>query len=140
MGKKKRRKAFLAAVARANRANDEILQGRAAALGELYSHAADASLFGGFGGHQRGWDQIGPRLDWVARSFVGGRCEYQEIASDAGEEIGFVVQLERGEVRISGREEPLRLDLRVTMVFRREDGEWRLLHRHADHLVERESP
>jgi hypothetical protein len=131
---------FAGAVARANRANDELLEGRAELLKECFSHGRDVSLLGGFGGHERGWSEIGPRLDWVAQTFVGGRCEYERLLSDFGEELGYVVQVERGEARLAGRAEPLRIDFRVTMVFRREDGAWRLVHRHADPLVEKHKP
>jgi hypothetical protein len=131
---------FAAAVTRANRANDEMLGGRAGPLKELFSHGPDISLFGGFGGHERGWDEIGPRLDWVAQTFLGGRCDYREVLSSSGADHGFVVQFERGEAKIAGRTEPLRIDFRVTMAFRREDGVWRLVHRHADPLVEKQKP
>jgi hypothetical protein len=131
---------FAEAVARANRANEELLAGRGELLKECFSHGPDISLFGGFGGHERGWGEIGPRLDWIAKTFAGGHCEYEEVLSGSGVEHGFVVQFERGEARIVGRAEPLRVDFRVTMVFRREDGAWRLAHRHADHLVEKQKP
>jgi hypothetical protein len=76
----------------------------------------------------------------VAQSFAGGRCAYEILASHAGSELGFVVQFERGVARITGRPDALPLDFRVTMVFRWEDGAWRLLHRHADHLAGKQKP
>jgi ketosteroid isomerase-like protein len=140
MQSKTPRERFLQAVAAANRANDELLQGRAEAIRDCFSHAEDATLFGGFGGHEVGWGEIGPRLEWVARSFAGGTCAYEIISSGAGNELAFVVQFERGQARIAGRAAPLTLDFRVTMVFRREDGAWKLLHRHADHLSDKQRP
>ena len=131
---------FEAAVEAANRANDEILEGRAAALRALYTHRPDASLLGGFGGFERGWDAIGPRLDWVAEGFAGGDCRYERLTAGAGADVGFVVQLERGEARLAGRAETLRIDFRVTMVFRREEDGWRLVHRHADPGIEKRRP
>jgi hypothetical protein len=134
------REQFPAALAQANRANDELLQGRGGAIRACFSHREDITLFGGFGGYERGWSQIGPRLDWVAQSFAGGRCAYEIIAAEAGDALAFAVQFERGEARITGRPDPLILDFRVTMVFRWEDGAWRLIHRHADHLAEKQRP
>jgi len=131
---------FPDALAAANRANDELLEGRGAPIRECFSHHADTTLFGGFGGHEMGWVQIGPRLEWVAQSFAGGTCRYEIISSAAGRELAFVVQFERGEARITGRATPLSLDFRVTMVFRWEDGAWKLLHRHADHLTDKQKP
>lgn len=131
---------FADAVARANAANEELLQGRAGALKALFSHRDDTSVLGGFGGHEVGWAEIGPRLDWVAESFAGGHFEYEHVVSAVGDDMGLVVQLERGEVRYRGFDAPARLALRVTMLFRREDGEWRLVSRHADEQVEKRKP
>jgi hypothetical protein len=131
---------FADALAKTNRANDELLEGRSELLKACFSHREDISLFGGFGGHEVGWQQIEPRLDWVARSFAGGRCTYEPLVTFVGSDVASVVQFERGEARISGRAAPLRIDFRVTMVFRLEEGAWRLVHRHADHLVEKQPP
>ncbi len=131
---------FRAALERANRANDELLAGRSQLLMECFSHRDDATVLGGFGGHEMGWQQLGPRLQWVGQTFAGGHCDYEVLTSSAGADLGYVVQFERIEARVVGRSEPMRLALRVTMVFRREDGEWKLLHRHADPLVEKKAP
>lgn len=134
------RERFAAALAACNQANDALIDGRSAALKACFSHSQEATLFGGFGGHERGWTAIEPRLDWVARSFAGGRCDYELLASGAGDEVGFCVQFERIEAHLTGTPQPARMDLRVTMVFRWEDGAWRLLHRHADHLMDKQAP
>jgi ketosteroid isomerase-like protein len=33
---------------------------------------------------------------------------------------------------VAGRDELSRVSLRVTMIFRREDDTWKIVHRHAD--------
>jgi hypothetical protein len=131
---------FAAAVAAANRANDALLDGDSGPLHDCFSHREDISLFGGFGGHEVGWSQIGPRLDWVARTFAGGSCTYEAVTSWCGGDVGVVVQFERIEARVHGRPEPQRMALRVTMVFRWEGDRFRLVHRHGDHLVEKQPP
>ena len=44
-------------------------------------------------------------------------------------------EIERGEARISGRSELEPFALRVTSIYRREDGDWRIALRHADPIV-----
>ena len=114
--------------------------GRVGPIRDCFSRGDDATLFGGFGGHEIGWARIGPRLEWVAQSFAGGTCAYEIVSSAAGHELAFVVEFERGQARIVGRAEPLSLDFRVTMVFRWEADAWKLLHRHADHLTDKQRP
>jgi hypothetical protein len=140
MGNDTPRQRFAAALDACNRANDALLAGQGGPIKSVFSHREDVTLFGGFGGHEVGWTQIGERLDWVAQSFGGGRCTYEVLGSVVGDEVAVVVQLERGEARVTGRAAPLRLDFRVTMAFRVENGDWKLVHRHADHLIDKQRP
>jgi len=57
-----------------------------------------------------------------------------------GTELAYTVAIERNCVRLGNAPEPQPLELRVTQIFRRESGEWRLVHRHADPLVRKLSP
>ncbi len=55
---------------------------------------------------------------------------YEIIASDVIGDMAFTAGYERTEASING--EPRRYVLRVTQIYRREDGEWRVAHRHGD--------
>jgi len=46
-----------------------------------------------------------------------------------------VVEVERVSSKIGGSQEETPVSLRVTSIFRNEDGEWKLLHRHADPIT-----
>ena len=46
-----------------------------------------------------------------------------------------MVEIERGEAKIGGSEEMVPWALRVTMIFRPEEGEWKVVHRHADPIT-----
>ena len=52
-------------------ANRNLLQGDSTDLKNLYSHSDDVTVFGGFGGNERGWKEVGPRLDWAPRTLLG---------------------------------------------------------------------
>jgi ketosteroid isomerase-like protein len=50
-------------------------------------------------------------------------------------ELAYVVQLEHLEAKVGGREDITPYSLRSTMIFRPEDGVWKVVHRHADPII-----
>jgi ketosteroid isomerase-like protein len=119
-------------IAKLEAAEHDFAQGRPAAFKDLWSHSDDVSICGAFGGVESGWDKVGSRLDWASSQFSEGTRSREEIRSAVGTEFAYLVQTEHIRFRIPGRTEPSTLDLRVTMVFRREADGWRIVHRHAD--------
>jgi ketosteroid isomerase-like protein len=65
-------------------------------------------------------------------------CEY--LVKDVRGDLAYTVAIERSELRYAGRSEPHQQILRVTMIFRRENGDWRIVHRHADTMVDLDLP
>jgi ketosteroid isomerase-like protein len=53
----------------------------------------------------------------------------------AVDELAYLVRVERAKAKIGGREEIAPIALRVTMIFRPEDGTWKVVHRHADPIT-----
>ena len=45
------------------------------------------------------------------------------------------VDIERSHVRLSGKEGVVPMALRVTTIYRLEDGQWKVVHRQADPLL-----
>jgi ketosteroid isomerase-like protein len=50
-------------------------------------------------------------------------------------DLAYTLEIERFEAKVGGREDLTPVTLRVTSVFRREDGVWKLVHRHADPIT-----
>lgn len=123
------------AIQRMRSATAEFMQGKPEAWKAMCSQRADATLFGGWGGHERGWEQLGPRYDWAAARYAGGEVTFEEFARFATADLAHTVHLERSQARLVGVDESVPVALRVTHVYRREEGGWKLLHRHADPLV-----
>jgi hypothetical protein len=120
-------------------ANRSLLQGDATDLKNLYSHREDVTVFGGFGGAEQGWKEVGPRLDWAAAHFSGGAYESEILSAEAGSDFAYIVSIETNRLRETAKAEDTILRLRVTQIFRREGNEWRLVHRHADPQVDKRS-
>lgn len=121
------------AIARLQEASAQVVEGSVAPWKGLCSHEDDVTIAGAWGGYERGWRQeVERRYEWAASRFKGGHLSYELIASGGDEEWAYTFGIERGEARLAGQDEAMPLALRVTHVYRREAGAWKLVHRHAD--------
>jgi ketosteroid isomerase-like protein len=113
-------------------AEEEFVQGRPEAFKSLWSRADDVTLCGGFGGVERGWQKVAGRLDWVSLKYAEGTRTREEVSSFVSSDFAYIVQTEVIHFRIAEQSTQAVQELRATMVFRREKGEWKIVHRHAD--------
>lgn len=128
---------FGRAVERTQRAVAALLQGDPEPEKELWSRRDDVTLANPFGGYRRGWPEVEAGLDLAADGFAkGGTCVFEEISREAGPDHGFVFEMERFESNLTDGRGVASGALRVIMIFRVEDGEWKLVHRQADTLTE----
>jgi ketosteroid isomerase-like protein len=99
---------------------------------KLWSRRDPVTLFGAIGMSEAGWDKLGEIFPWVAARFSNVsdfrfEVEVVHVSGDMAYTLGF----ERFNGSIAGRPvEPV--TVRVTHIYRREDGEWKIVHRHAD--------
>ena len=128
---------FGQAVERTQRAVAALLQGDPEPEKELWSRREDVTLANPLGGYRRGWPQVEAGLDLAADGFAkGGTCVFEEISREAGPDHGFVFEMERFESNLTDGRGVSSGALRVVMIFRLEDGGWKLVHRQADTLTE----
>ena len=123
--------AFLAEMLPKQRAAEQAMHnGEAEPRKILWSHEDPVSVFGA-GLNAFGWDEADALFDTVASWFSDSESyEYEVIAAGASHDLAYTVGYERNRVRFRG--EVTEYTLRVTHVYRREDGQWRIVHRHGD--------
>lgn len=110
------------------------LQGDPAPRMELWSRRDPVTLFGAWGPCTSGWDELSRIFRWVGARFsksdisdFGYDIEVAGVSGDLAYTVGF----ERFNASIEGGPvEPM--TVRVTHVYRRENGEWKIVHRHGD--------
>ena len=131
--------AFADALSRERSAEAAIYRGDPGPFKELWSRGDDISLFGAFGPCKKGWHQVGKTVDWVASRYREGvvTAEYEVVHE--GADLAYTVGYEIGDVILDGAP-MIRQRLRVTQIYRREGGEWRLIHRHGDFAPADQSP
>jgi ketosteroid isomerase-like protein len=119
---------------RLRQAETDLHDGDAAPRMAMWSHEPPVTLFGGVMGGS-GWAEIEPIFERLGAAFSGCRSfENDVIAAGAGEDFAYTAAYEHTTASIRGGP-PSAYVLRVTTVFRREDGEWKVVHRHADPLA-----
>jgi ketosteroid isomerase-like protein len=134
-------KEFEAALAKMDAAQLELQNGRPAAYKALWSHADDVTLSGGFGGTiEKGWDPVSRRLDWAGAQFSKGTNTIDRVVAHASTDLAYVVQIEHLSFYAPGQTNESTRDYRVTMLFRREADDWRIIHRHADSQMTKQAP
>lgn len=126
---------FEAVVGKMQEANKDFSQGNPATFKSLWSHEDDVTIFGGFGGVEvKGWKAVEPRLDWASKKMpAGSNYTFQNVATNVGADMAYLLQ-EEHYTPAKGKA----IDLRVTILFRKEADGWKIIHRHADNLVVRE--
>jgi len=98
----------------------------------LLSHENDVSLAGGFGGFTHGYDQVAKNIEFAATQFKEGQITFENLAKVVTLDLGYIVEIERYKSKLGGSEDVTLDVLRVTSIFQREDGIWKLVHRHGD--------
>ena len=87
---------------------------------------------GAFGGYERGWQQVSARLDWAAKGIKATDRVAENVVTVVGDDVAYTVDLEHMTRHAADHPQPR--TLRCTQVYRREDGEWKVVLRHADGL------
>ena len=101
-----------------------------------YSHGNDASLGNPFGPMAKGWEQVEQTMERAAGNYRdGGATAFDRVAEFATPALRYIVEGERYRAKVGGGEDIVPVVLRVTTVFRPEDGTWKIVHRHADPIT-----
>jgi ketosteroid isomerase-like protein len=115
---------------------DEFARGNPEPVKSIFSHREDVTLANPFGPAVRGWDNASAALDYASSRFRDGHASaFETVTSFVGTDLATIYETEEWHAKVAGRHEISRFDLRVTSTFRRENGEWKLVHRHADPIM-----
>ena len=106
----------------------------------MWSHEDPVTVFGALGPCKSGWDEVSRIFRWVASLFSGVKdYRFELVAAGASGDLAYTVGYEHSTVTVDdGPPEPK--TLRVTHVYRRENGEWKIVHRHGDFPPVDQSP
>jgi ketosteroid isomerase-like protein len=113
-------------------AEDALHDGDAGPRLRTWSERPPVTLFGAW------FDATGPAavrevFPALARSFAGpSTADVELVAADVSGDLAYTVHREHSSLTVNG--EPRSYVLRVTQVYRREEREWKVVHRHGDEV------
>lgn len=72
----------------------------------------------------------------AASRFIDGvATRFENVTKYATPNLAYTVDIERFNAKLAGTEDIVPVALRVTSIFRREEGSWKLVHRHGDPIT-----
>jgi ketosteroid isomerase-like protein len=99
---------------------------------DLWSRAKDVTYMGPNGLYLVGWEKIEQEWNRQAANKLGGRVTPQQIHIVVGTDIAVINCIESGENIINGKKETVQI--RSSTVFRKENGEWKVIGHQTDPL------
>ena len=119
-----------------HRAVAAFLEGDPGPQKRLFSRRDDVTLANPLGPPARGWSRVEATMERAAALLRDGEVRgFERVSEYATADLAYIVEIERARVKVGGAGEAAPAALRVTTIFRREDGEWRVVHRHADPIT-----
>ena len=121
---------FEDAVEEYNRALIDFMKGDPEPVRQMFSERDDVLLCNPIHPFAKGPQEIAETTRRASSLFTDGDCECGRVISFVSGDLAYVVQTERWHATVDS--EPRSGELRVTMIFRKEDSGWKVSHRHAD--------
>ncbi len=118
----------------------EFYKGNPEPYRKLYSTKEDTALLGAQGGVSIGKEEVMEHLTTRASWFrAGENVNWESLVKVATDNLGYIIEIEHFDAKI-GDSEIVSVALRATTVYRKENEEWRIIHRQGDPLVSRIDP
>lgn len=125
-----------AMVGRCHAALGEIVRGNAEPWADLFSPEPDVSLGNPFGPFVLGFDDVMSAARGAANRYRDGEViGFDRVAAYETADLACVVEVERFRARVGDSGDLAPVSLRVTSLYRAENGGWKLAHRHADPIT-----
>lgn len=104
---------------------------------QLWSTAPDITMMGAYGGLDMGYDAVCAAIIRAANNYRGWQPDYQEepIAAINDGMLGYVILREC----VTDMKDSTKRYRRITVLFRREEEQWKIFHHHSDPLHQRVS-
>lgn len=119
-----------------HRALDAFVRGDPGPDKELFSRRDDITLANPLGPPALGWNQVEKTMEAAAGQLREGEpIRFERISGYAAADLAYIVEIERTRGKLGDADHAVEMSLRATTIFRLEDGQWKIVHHHADPIT-----
>ncbi len=104
--------------------------GNSSSLADIWSHSATVMAMHPIGGREVGWDAVRTSFEKVAELASEGDIGLKDQIIQVAGDIAYEAGIERGQFKLAGQQ--VIVDVRVTNIYQRESGAWKMVHHHSD--------
>ncbi|MBJ7259508.1 MAG: nuclear transport factor 2 family protein [Chthoniobacterales bacterium] len=109
---------------------NQLFTGDMAPMEAIWSHRKDVTYMGPGGGYRVGWDAVRKDLASQAAMKLSGSIKPAQVQINAGSDLASVSNMEVGSNVIGGKKSVV--SLRATSIYRKENGQWKMIGHHTD--------
>ena len=109
---------------------NRMINGDAGPMRDIWSHSATVTTMHPIGGRQVGWDDVRGSWEQVAKMASAGQVKLVDQIIQVVGDMAYELGVEEGQVTLAGQLVPI--EDRVTNVYKREAGAWKIVHHHTD--------
>jgi ketosteroid isomerase-like protein len=116
-----------------HRALSELNNGNAKPVLDIFSTEDDVSLANPIGPAVKGRQEVVQSAENTATAIrKSDAIDFENLINFVNCDFAYIVENEKYKTKVSGTDDFDKITLRVTSIFRLEDGGWKMIHRHAD--------
>ena len=107
------------------------INGDSGSMMEVWSHGSEVTTLHPLGGRETGWREVRASWEQVAQEFSDGQVSLEElVVVPLSADVAYTLGTEHGQAKLG--DERVGIDWRVTNIYRREEGEWKMVLHHTD--------
>ena len=108
----------------------QMVKGDASLIEAIWLHDETVTSMHPIGGREVGWKAVKKSFEQVSGIASDGKVELKEQLIRVVGDMAYEVGIEAGQAEFAG--EHVNIEHRVTNIYQRKDGIWKMIHHHAD--------
>ena len=109
---------------------NQMANGDADSLADIWAHDTDVTTMHPVGGREVGWEKVRESWEQVAKLASDGQITLKDQIIQVAGDMAYELGIEQGQFKLAGKQ--VTIEHRVTNIYRRRAGEWKVVHHHTD--------